>query len=366
MDTRKLQMMGKSTLVVSLPHDWVARLGLKKGDQVTFLTDDDGSLRLFPGLASDRRKILKSTVDSTLCKARNLLTRIIAGNYILGREVIQVQISGQDKMKTEHLKEVQDISSRLLGAAIVEQTLDHITIQNLLDPSGLPVGNLLRRLSLIAFSMQEVAVQVFATGMPEPAEDITRLEGEADKIYWLIVRQLFLSAQDKSIAVKLGIENPAQIPQFRVVAKSLEEMADASERISREATAFVKKKLDLDDEVREKLLDFNKRIERLCQNAVKAFFGREIMLANDAIEEGEALKEVERDLTNTIHRVYRDVEIAIFLRESKVNLWRIAEHCMTIAEIALNKILLDSNEYSRLEEIPETKHFGKESSKLVE
>lgn len=50
LEIRKVQQVGYSTLVVSLPRDWVKEVGLKQGDVVSLMRDADGTLRLFPGV----------------------------------------------------------------------------------------------------------------------------------------------------------------------------------------------------------------------------------------------------------------------------------------------------------------------------
>ncbi|MEM2735030.1 MAG: AbrB/MazE/SpoVT family DNA-binding domain-containing protein, partial [Candidatus Bathyarchaeia archaeon] len=52
MERRRIQLVGRSTLTVSLPASWVKRVGLKKGDLVLLSPEKDGSLRIFqsPGV----------------------------------------------------------------------------------------------------------------------------------------------------------------------------------------------------------------------------------------------------------------------------------------------------------------------------
>ncbi|MEM0205160.1 MAG: AbrB/MazE/SpoVT family DNA-binding domain-containing protein, partial [Nitrososphaerota archaeon] len=48
-EIRKLQKVGTATLTVSLPKKWVLKKGLKPGDRVTLIENEDGSLRLDVG-----------------------------------------------------------------------------------------------------------------------------------------------------------------------------------------------------------------------------------------------------------------------------------------------------------------------------
>ncbi|NWG09217.1 MAG: phosphate uptake regulator PhoU [Nitrososphaerales archaeon] len=89
METRKVQQVGFSTLIVSLPRDWAREVGLKRGDIVTF-NKEDGALKITPGIEHEKKELVKCTINADLCKEPRLLTRIITANYILGRDTIQV------------------------------------------------------------------------------------------------------------------------------------------------------------------------------------------------------------------------------------------------------------------------------------
>ncbi len=41
---------------------------------------------------------------------------------------------------------------------------------------------------------------------PELAAEVTHMEEESDRIYWLIVRQLLLAIRDRAAGSKMGIE----------------------------------------------------------------------------------------------------------------------------------------------------------------
>ena len=48
MSVRRVQLTGKSTLIVSLPKKWTKKNGLKKGDSLMIKETKDGSLRITP------------------------------------------------------------------------------------------------------------------------------------------------------------------------------------------------------------------------------------------------------------------------------------------------------------------------------
>src|SRR3989449_9224325 len=193
MEARKVQKVGYSTLIVSLPKDWVEEVGLKQGDIVTFRRESDGGITVYPGLTKERENH-RYMIDADLCDGPNLLTRIITANYLTGHDTIQ--ITSKKELSSRHLEEVRGVSRRLTGLGIVEQTLKSVTLQSFVDPTKFPIYGLMRRLQIILSSMLEQAVKSVVEGRMAMADEVLHMEEEADRIYWMIIRQLLLAVLD--------------------------------------------------------------------------------------------------------------------------------------------------------------------------
>src|SRR5437764_13678131 len=89
MEARKVQKVGYSTLIVSLPKDWVEEVGLKQGDIVSFRRESDGGITVYPGLTKERESF-RYIIDADLCDSPNLLTRIITAHYVTAHVTIEI------------------------------------------------------------------------------------------------------------------------------------------------------------------------------------------------------------------------------------------------------------------------------------
>src|SRR5438309_1546885 len=232
MEARKVQKVGYSTLIVSLPKDWVEEVGLKQGDIVTFRRESDGGITVYPGLTKERENF-RYIIDADLCDSPNLLTRIITANYLTGHDTIQ--IVSKKELSSRHLEEVRGVSRRLTGLGIVEQSLKSVTLQSFVDPTKFPIYGLMRRLQIILSSMLEQAVKSVVEGRVALADEVLHMEEEADRIYWMIIRQLLLAVLDRRVAKEVGIEGPMHVVGNRVIAKSLERMADSASHVALES-----------------------------------------------------------------------------------------------------------------------------------
>src|SRR3989454_10815194 len=203
MEARKVQKVGYSTLIVSLPKDWVEEVGLKQGDIVSFRRESDGGITIYPGLTRERESY-RYVLDADLCDQPNLLTRIITANYLTGHDTIQ--IISKKELSKQHLEEVRAVSRRLTGLGIVEQSLKSVTLQSFVDPTKFPIYGLMRRLQIILSSMVETAVKAVVDGRTSLAEEVLHMEEEADRIYWMVIRQLLLAVIGIRDAREAGID----------------------------------------------------------------------------------------------------------------------------------------------------------------
>jgi phosphate uptake regulator len=337
LEARKVQRVGYSTLTVSLPRDWVEDVKLKAGDIVSIKREDDGSLKLFPGTEHKHEEVKSCIVDADLCNSPNLLTRVITGNYILGHDTIQ--IVSKDELKKPHLEEIRATTQRVTGLGIVEQTLKQITLQSFIDPTRFPIYGLMRRLHIIIASMLDASIKALAERRTEPAMEVTHMEEESDRIYWLIVRQLLLAMRDRSTASKIGIESPVHIVGNRVVAKALEEMADSAEEIADEAILALKDRDMRSETILNDIAKFSSQSARIFEDSFKAFLTGEIELANEALEMVQRAENDERKLTQKVLMHVKDASLAASLRIIIGNLGQIAEYCRIIGEVTINRVL---------------------------
>jgi phosphate uptake regulator len=173
---------------------------------------------------------------------------------------------------------------------------------------------------------------------PELAAEVAHMEEESDRIYWLIVRQLLLAIRDRSVGSKIGIESPLHIPGNRVVAKTLEEMADSAESIANEVLAL--KDRDISSEtILNEIAKFSNQINKISEHSVKALLTGEVILANETVEMVQTAANDERKLTQRVLTYVKDATVAASLRIIVWNLGQIAKYCRIIGEITINRAM---------------------------
>lgn len=344
--------MGYSTLTVSLPRDWVEDVKLKAGDIVSIKREDDGSLKLVPGTEHKRDEVRNCIVNADLCISPHLLTRVITANYILGHDTIQ--IVAKEELKRNHLEEIRATTQRLTGLSIVEQTMKQVTLQSFVDPTRFPIYGLMRRLHIILSSMLDVSLKALIERRPEIASEVVHMEEESDRIYWLIVRQLLLAIRDRSVGTKIGIESPVHIAGNRVVAKTLEEMADSAESVANEVIALKDRQIN-SDAILTDIAKFGAQTVKISEQTMKGLLTGDIALANGAVELVEEAEEDERRLTQKVLTHVKDPASAAGLRIIVWNLGQVTKYCRMIGEVTINRVLEKPSPICEYLPIPEAR-----------
>jgi len=331
LEGRKVQRVGHSTFSVSLPKGWVRDSGLKQGDLVMLLPEKDGSLKLVPSSMVERKAQTEEyTINSDLCNEPGMLERLIVGNYTLGREALSVVSS--TRISRMHLDEVRKISRRLIGLGIVQETPERIDLQCSIDPTRFKIDMLIRRLSVIASTINLEAVQAFTEDL-QLAEDAIRREDEADMMYWLAIRLLRSAQRDRATADKIGLEEPSQIVYYVLIARHLELIADHAENIAKRAIEFkTRGKEKMGREMISKVINLGEMAQNVFVKAVDCVFSGDIEIANSVLE-------ITKVIRNEHERLMKELPESPILRTVFLELARIADNGAGIAVIAINKAL---------------------------
>ncbi|MEM2110248.1 MAG: AbrB/MazE/SpoVT family DNA-binding domain-containing protein, partial [Candidatus Odinarchaeota archaeon] len=152
METRKIIKLGSSSLVVSLPRDWVDKLKIQKGDEIDFEIREDGALIILPRhllKIEDREAEIIASPDFK----EGRLERELIGAYLGYYSIIRLK--AEDKFTKEQQLEIRNRVKRLTGCQIIEANPREIVIQNLLRIDELNIDKGIYRAYLLTLSMMK-------------------------------------------------------------------------------------------------------------------------------------------------------------------------------------------------------------------
>ncbi|HLY77328.1 MAG TPA: hypothetical protein VKT21_05540, partial [Thermoplasmata archaeon] len=149
-----------------------------------------------------------------------LLKRLVIGAYRSGHDAVEIRT--ETALTSERVEELLDAARGLLGVSIVAQEPNRVLLQNFIDPSKYGLPQLVQRMKMILVAYIEEAESVVTKRAP--SRRLASFTEEADKVFALLVRQLFLASRDWSLARRIGSPDPRQLLEWRVVVQTLEEI----------------------------------------------------------------------------------------------------------------------------------------------
>ncbi len=324
METRKIQFTGRSTYLVSLPKAWVRARKLKVGDLVYITENPDGTLTLSSrGKRRDPRVVVSLDVDDL---APEMIERRIIAHYISGFDVLNIK--SKTRITSDVRRVVGQIMQRIIGPEIIEETAEHITIQDLLDMTDLSPKNVLRRMYLMGASMFINAMEAVKDAEEELARSVIDRDVDVDRLYLLLCRQLTESARQPG-EIKIGV--PPEIGlQYLLVAKSFERIADHSTRI---AEVALMQGTSIDGSLMEDITALSHETFECLEKASEAFFALREDTANHVLEYRKRIRKRSRQLFGDVGEPSSQAYVVFSIMDS---LLRIAGYSADIAEAAIN------------------------------
>jgi phosphate uptake regulator len=332
--TRKVQKTGGSTYFVTLPKRWAESVGIATGSEVHLIPNDSGALLVVPARVAASNRCTIALQEWQFDR----LQREVIARYIAGFDVITVR---GERIRPEQRRMVREISQRLVGLEIFEETQQLIVLHSLVNIKDFPVHKTVDRVFEIAKAMLADAVTAFCEHDEELAHDVMERDRDVDRLVLLVARQFSLLLRDLMTEEDCALSRP-QFMHYHEVADQLERVADHAAKISEAALALdgpVVERISTEIQAR------SKESNEVLNLAVRSFVDKDTDLANTVLE----MREQEGQLFAITRRLAseRQPDAASSISIALDSLLRIAEYGFNIAENALDAPVSSSFRPSR-------------------
>src|ERR671938_626795 len=215
---RRLQRIG-SSILVSLPSQWIKNNNLNKGSIVGLDINVDNSISIFPS-GNDLEDDIKELTIPYSPLSMDILVNQIYGGYLLGYDMIRIKAISQ--ISFEDADRIKKAMRKLVGLEIVDEDGFHISAQFLLDADTLDAEKILRRMCAIVAGMYRDMLEAIKLKQNSSIRKvISGRDDEVDRQYFLLVRLIRSAMMDQKLAGKLNLSN-IDILDYRIAANHLE------------------------------------------------------------------------------------------------------------------------------------------------
>ena len=269
--TRRLQKIG-SSILVSLPKEWVDAYNIGKGSQVQIETAEN-NLSITAGEGKKLSKEIE--IEYPLPSEENIAANI-TGAYLLGYDVITIR--GKSTISVKDREIIRESMRRLVGMEILEEDASNVNGQFLLDETSLNPEKIFKRMSSIALGMFNETLSALRTGDKTNLQTIPNRDDEINRQYFLLVRFIRSTMVDRRLAGIFNLEN-IDILDYRIAGNILETAGDTIVDLSRSIS-----ETSLSSSDQKKIYDIAKDIETIQKKSIDAFITNNRSLAIEAIK----------------------------------------------------------------------------------
>ena len=325
METRKVQVTGGTTLIVSLPKSWTNKVNLKGGEEVSLIPQSDGSLAVRTKNSPEVHYSKSIFIEG---KDGDNLVREIIGAYIAGYNSIELKAN---KILSKQRDTVRRTVNMLIGPEIVEETSDKIVLHDVLNPAELSVRKSIKRMHMITGSMQENAIAALRDKDFDLAKDVAERDSEVDKLFLLVSKQFRMVMRDISIADKFDMSMEEHL-DMRLCATPLERIGDHATKIGQMVQQIGYKSVP--EDIMSGIDEVNELSTKIVEDAIEALFKRNINLANTTFTMRNDVADRLRKIDESLFSLQAEVAVPLGIIVDSID--RICDYGCNIAEIAIN------------------------------
>ena len=142
LEARRVQKLGASSLIVTIPKDWARKLNIEPG-QIVYLSKEGDTIRIIPQSKASKKKatpILEIESEKDLLLARQAVNCI----YVTGLDKATIK----SKKKTDKLSlEVKRRALNLMGVEVYEENDQTLQIMIYIDIQKADINSILKQVS---------------------------------------------------------------------------------------------------------------------------------------------------------------------------------------------------------------------------
>jgi phosphate uptake regulator len=220
--------MGKGTILVSLPKEWITKNGIRKGAEFSVEELSPTKLLVRPreGSEEEQKEIVVQVQGDEIGEVATDIT----GAYLLGFD--RIKVIGTKTISREDRAAIKTVLRRLVGLEILDEDSRRITMQFLLEERAIIPETIVRRMSGLLDGMLKDVAEALTKGDGKLLSLVAERDDEVDRLYFLLVRATRAAVVRPDVAERYGL-SPVDLLDYRVLASFLESIGDAVSDLSR-------------------------------------------------------------------------------------------------------------------------------------
>jgi len=282
-EIRSLQKIKGGSYVITLPRWWVERTGVKKGQKIVVVSDPIG-LRLIPQSLRKLPEVELIREDFTHIRH---IRYVVFSYYMQG--VNKITILSKDGFSPDERRELRRLRGELLGADIVEDTNNRISLKFITSVSEEAIHDRIARMAKFAYEVHEDTLQSMRERNLILAGEIVERIEEIMRQYRATYRYLTLSILNPY--QPQAIKDVRELAVYSVVIRDLYMAVYYATQISK--TLLELGNTQINKDIWGMLTEMYGVVVKMYENAVDAFKSEDVQFG-DLFENAELFQTVKR------------------------------------------------------------------------
>ncbi len=334
METRRVQISGGSTFIVSIPKRWATRNGLKAGFLLNIEEDRNGNLILSTKTISQKDS---STGEIQLNgkESSEAVLRRLVGAYING--VPNIRVISKENLKPDISRTIRDFTRLVMGVEIVDEKRDSVTLQDLIDPKDFSIRTGIKRMAFISEGMLNDSLKGLTHMDDDIMNDVIMRDIEVDRICWLIQKEYNLLSADPMLVEKTGVDSQEAV-HYMMASRHIERVADHGVSI---ASNLLNADLNSSGKTASKIKTLGIEAKKHFLDSVSSLLSRDLELAEDVIERSKVQREEQESILKEVFTLQTDTAVRLAYVINSID--RINAYAGDISKTTINMLSVKVN-----------------------
>ncbi|MFG1546105.1 MAG: PhoU domain-containing protein [Thermoplasmataceae archaeon] len=320
--TRRVQLTGGSTFIISLPSKWVKEARISKGSEV-IIDDSQGVLTVTHSQARPKENARILTVTGK--PNPEYFQRVLTSLYIAGFDTLTIK--SPKYMDAGMVDAISRFSRLVMGVEIFDESSRSVVLQNVLDSKSFPLPNAVRRMSLNVQTMIEDTINGISGSDSALLDSVINRDDDVDRYQLYVYREVKSGESDESNSVF-----------YLIFSRILERIADHAVNLCK----LWKTVPEHSGKESESIVEFLRESGQMYNEAVDAFYAKKF----DSLDPIIGKKASVTARKDEILRSLQGGEMVAIVVPSSEEIVRIGLYATDIAELAMDMILSEREEFS--------------------
>ncbi|MHA1751532.1 MAG: PhoU domain-containing protein, partial [Candidatus Helarchaeota archaeon] len=327
METRKVQITGGSSYIISLPKEWINKNKIHPKDALNLIIQEDKIL-LIPPKKFKKLNFREKVINLEDIEGASYLFRLLIGVYMMGYSMIILQ--AKKRITIEYREVIKKFVNDAIGLEIMDESPYQIKIKDLLNPAEMPFDTITNRLYLLVKNMLDDSRIALNNKDKDLSENIVKRDDDIDRLYWLIARQSNLILKNLIISIEVGIETK-NANFYYFISRIIERIGDHAVNIAKHIPIIMER---LKEPQINKINTAIQAASDIFSKSIKIWQEENMTEANQIIDSAGNLNSILNEINN--FAINTENEVAIALNYIIESIRRIADYSTNICELTIN------------------------------